>query len=139
MIKIRYGRFFCCLQKGNCMSDESVALKMNVVSEKPKEGDLYRVIELYGKTFEIRYGYYEEIDRQYDPMEIYPDFLQNPVYTKDGYPFVTLMQGACRYFQKKSKDPERDCENCKYMERGEELIALCRCPQNKKSVKQNQT
>ena len=121
------------------MSDESVALKMNVVSEKPKEGDLYRAIELYGKTFEIRYGYYEEIDRQYDPMEIYPDFLQNPVYTKDGYPFVTLMQEPCQYFKKRGKEPEEDCENCKYMERGEELIALCRCPQNKKSVKQNQT
>ena len=114
------------------MSEKTVAFK------KPKEGDLYKVIELHGKAFEIRYGYYEEIDRKYEPMEIYPDFLQNPVYTADEYPFVTLMQEACRHFQCRSREPELDCGNCKYMERGDELIAVCRCPQNKKSAKQNQ-
>lgn len=131
--------FFVAYRKENGMSGKSATFKMDSIPEKPKEGDLYRVIELHGRTFEIRYGYYEEIDRQYDPMEIYPDFLQNPIYTKDGYPFVTLMQEPCQHFKKRGKEPEEDCENCKYMERGEELIALCRCPQNKKSVKQNQT
>ena len=28
-----------------------------------KEGDLYKVITIYGKTFELYYGYYEEKDR----------------------------------------------------------------------------
>ena len=89
------------------MSGESAAFKMDSISEKPKEGDLYREIELWGRSFEIRYGYYEEIDRQYDPMEIYPDFLQNPVYTEEGYPFVTLMQEPCQHFQKESRSRKR--------------------------------
>lgn len=121
------------------MNGNSIVFEAESVFQKPKEGDLYKVIDLHGKTFEIRYGYYEEIDRKYEPMEIYPDFLQNPVYTKDDYPFVTHMQEACRYFRRKSEEPERDCGNCKYMERGEELIAVCRCPKNKKSAKQTQT
>ena len=52
------------------MNVNSEAFEMDSTSEKPKEGDLYRLIELHGKAFEIRYGYYEDIDRQYDPMEI---------------------------------------------------------------------
>ena len=69
-------------------------------SEKPKreEGALYKVITAHGKTFELYYGYYEEIDRHSkynEPMEIYPNFLENPVYTDDGIPFVTAMQKHC--------------------------------------------
>ena len=116
------------------MNVNSEAFEMDSTSEKPKEGDLYRLIELHGKAFEIRYGYYEDIDRQYDPMEIYPDFLKNPVYTSDEYPFVTLMQSACQHFRRDGDDPECDCGNCKYMERGEELIAVCRCPENRRSI-----
>ena len=121
------------------MDNESLAFSLDDIREKPKEGDLYRIIELHGKTFEIRYGYYEEIDRQYDPMEIYPDFLKDPIYTEDAYPFVTLMQEACLHFQKKSREPERDCGNCAYMERGDELIALCRCPKNRRPTEHGRT
>ena len=48
-----------------------------------KEGDLYKVITAYGRSFEIKYGYYEEIDRKnpnVEPMEIYPNFIEKPVY-----------------------------------------------------------
>ena len=37
----------------------------------PKEGDLYKVVNTYGRTFELRYGYYGECDRKYDPDVIY--------------------------------------------------------------------
>lgn len=97
----------------------------------PREGDLFKVIELHGVTFEIRYGYYEDIDRKYLPVEIYPDFIKNPIYTKDGYPFITLMQAPCEHYKKTNNDSDRDCGNCKFMERGDELIAVCRCPKNK--------
>ncbi len=96
---------------------------------KPIEGDLFKIIELHGATFEIKYGYYEDIDRKYDPVAIYPDFIKNPTYTSDGYPFVTLMQSPCEHF--KRTGDEDDCGNCKYMERGDELIAVCRCPKRK--------
>ena len=99
-----------------------------------KEGDLFKVIELYGARFEIRYGYYEEIERQHEPMEIYPDFIKNPVYTNDGSPFVTWMQDACESYISKGNDLDRDCGSCVYMERGDELIAVCRCKKNKRNT-----
>ena len=98
----------------------------------PKEGDLFKVIKLHGETFEIRYGYYEEIDRQNEPMEIYPNFLETPVYTNDGFPFVTQMQEPCEHYKKKGTDSDRDCGSCAYMEYGDELIAVCRCKKNRK-------
>lgn len=99
----------------------------------PKEGDLFKIIELHGRVFEIRYGYYEEIDRHHEPMEIYPDFVKNPVYTNDGFPFVTLMQEPCEHYKKKGTDSDKECGSCKYMERGEELIAVCRCKKKRKA------
>jgi hypothetical protein len=99
----------------------------------PKEGELYKVIELYGATFEIRYGYYEEIDRQNDPIEIYPDFIKTPVYTENGFPFVTHMQPPCSYYEKKGSDLDNDCSTCAYIEPGEELIGVCRCKENRRA------
>ena len=115
------------------MNTVSLDLQRHAKKPKPAEGDLFKRIELYGNMFEIRYGYYEEIDRIHDPIEIYPDFIKNPVYTDDGFPFVTLMQEPCQSFQPKNSDPERDCGNCKYMKRGDELIAVCRCPRNQRT------
>lgn len=99
--------------------------------KRPREGDLYKVIQLYGATFEIRYGYYEEIDRRGEPVEIYPDFQKNPAYTGDGFPFVTLMQDTCQFYKPSRKAIEPDCSTCQHLERGEELIGICRCPQRK--------
>ena len=31
--------------------------------EKAKEGSLYRVVELGGRSFELRYGYYADVPR----------------------------------------------------------------------------
>lgn len=98
----------------------------------PKEGDLYKIIELHGRIFEIRYGYYEETDRRFEPIEIYPDFTKTPVYTSDGFPFVTLMQDSCEHYTRINNDPDNDCGNCKYMERGDELIAVCKCDSRRK-------
>lgn len=96
---------------------------------KPKEGDLYKVITLFGKKFELYYGYYEEIDRYSvynQPTEIYPNFIKNPVYTADGIPFVTAHQETCNHY-KKVKDTTDRCIDCKFYQRGEELIGLCKC------------
>lgn len=100
----------------------------------PKEGDLYKVIQLLGNTFEIRYGYYEDSDRysRYaEPMEIYPDFLKEPRYTDEGIPFATAIQCPCRYFSGEMKQ-DNTCEDCSFFRPGEELIGLCVCPNNKK-------
>lgn len=97
----------------------------------PREGDLFKIISLHGQSFEIRYGYYEEIERGGDPMEIYPDFIKEPIYTEEGAPFVTLMQDPCACYRPKDEKADYDCGGCLYMERGDELIAVCRCEENK--------
>lgn len=100
----------------------------------PKEGQLYKIIKLYGKTFEIRYGFYEECDRHNryaEPVEIYPDFIKKPQYTKEGQPFITAIQTPCKYFDGK-KDENSTCEECSHYKHCEELLAICTCPENKK-------
>ena len=120
------------MPKGATMFTKLFGTETTPKPPAPKEGDLFKVIKLHGETFEIRYGYYEEIDRQNEPMEIYPNFIENPVYTDDGFPFVTQMQEPCEHYKKKGTDSDRDCGSCAYMEYGDELIAVCRCKKNRK-------
>lgn len=96
---------------------------------KHKEGDLFKVITAHGVTFEIYYGYYEEIDRQNpnsEPMEMYPNFIENPTYTADGVPFVTGFQKKCKYY-KGEPDEDGTCYQCSYYEKCEELLGICKC------------
>lgn len=104
--------------------------------ERHAEGELYRTIELCGRTFTLYYGYYEECDRKNplcEPIVIYPDFLGKPVYTEEGIPFVTVMQDACKSYSGKAKrTPDTTCAECEYFQRGEDWIGTCACPKNKK-------
>lgn len=98
-----------------------------------KEGELFKVISAYGRTFEIYYGYYDEADRQNPsvmPMEIYPDFTEGTVYTDDGIPFVTAMQKPCECFCGVS-DEDNTCYQCSHYEKCDELLGVCRCPTRK--------
>lgn len=102
----------------------------------PKEGDLYKIVNTYGRTFELRYGYYEECDRQSplcQPIVIYPDFTREPVYTEKGAPFVTMMQDACKRFAGEIKrTPDTTCAECRHFVKGEEWFGICNCPKNQK-------
>ena len=102
---------------------------------KLKEGDLFKVIVLYGKSFEIRYGFYEECDRytqHAEPVEIYPNFKVNPQYTDDGIPFVTAMQNPCNHFEGKL-DENSVCGDCAFYRHGDELLGICGCFKNRKT------
>ena len=100
-----------------------------------KEGELYRVVQTFGRTFELRYGYYEEKDRQNPlckPAVIYPDFVRDPMYTEDGKPFVTLIQDACpRFDGAAARTADSTCAECRHFLRGEEWFGLCGCPENR--------
>ena len=98
----------------------------------PKEGDLYKELTVFGKTFEIRYGYYEDFERQHhEPMAIYPDFVKHPEFTEEGYAFVTAMQDICDHYR---GDPGGDtCGECIHFQKGEDLVGLCHCPHKKRS------
>lgn len=98
----------------------------------PKEGDLYKVVNLHGHIFELLYGYYEDCERNnpnVDPMPIYPDFLKEPRYTPEGLRFVTKMQDACKHY-KGCAATEKDCAECEFYQHGDELLGVCVCPQN---------
>ena len=98
-----------------------------------KEGDLYKVINIFGKIFELRYGYYDENDRNSEFNEvipIYPDFLKTPKYTDEGRPFVTQMQDVCEFFEGKSNSEE--CINCIHYHHGDDLLGICVCDLNQK-------
>ena len=100
--------------------------------ENAKEGDIYKVIEFHGQTFELKYGFYEEYERENvyaAPIPIYPDFLKAPAYTEDGHPFVTQMQELCEY----GDSPFSDgcCVDCDHFVHGEDLIGICSCEERR--------
>lgn len=103
-----------------------------------KEGDLYKVVTTFGKTFVLRYGYYDESDRQSPlcgPAVIYPDFLKTPLYTENGEPFVTMMQDSCEHYKGETKrTPDSVCADCKHFHRGKEWFGICRCPHRQKTT-----
>ena len=98
-----------------------------------KEGDLYKSVKILGRTFELRYGYYEEYERtRGEPIPIYPDFKNEPVYTEDGRPFVTQMQTLCPHGESKFADGY--CADCRYYLECEEMIGICKNDKNKKKA-----
>lgn len=99
-----------------------------------REGDLYRVVHIGGETFVIRFGYYEDYERQnvlIEPMPIYPDFGNNPRYTRDGFPFVTKMQDACPFYKGKLR-MSNECAECEFFAQGEDLLGICTCLQRRR-------
>ena len=95
-----------------------------------KDGELYKTVFTFGRSFELRYGFYEERDmesRLCEPVVIYPDFLKAPLNTEEGEPFVTMMQDACSGFLGDGKPtPDTTCAECKHFLRGEEWFGICR-------------
>lgn len=100
------------------------------------EGELYKVVTTFGKTFELRYGYYGDKDRSNplcDPVILYPDFTVTPLYTDDGAPFVTMMQDACpHYTGAGARTRDTACEECSHFRRGEEWFGICTCGANQR-------
>ena len=105
--------------------------------KKPIEGELFKKLTLHGKTFELRYGYYEEFERESEfgePIPIYPDFTKTPMYTSDGYPFATQMQNLCEYGESNIK-LDACCVDCRHFIHGDELIGLCKCEERRIAAK----
>ena len=103
----------------------------------PQEGDLYKEVNVFGKTFRLHYGYYESFEREApfnDPIPIYPDFIKDPHYTADGRPIVTAMQNICGFYLGRN-DEDSSCAECAFFIKGEELFGLCNCPQNNRPEK----
>jgi len=119
------------MPKGEGMFTKLTNIQRTLPDNAPREGDLYKVVTTFGKTFELRYGFYEEKDRLSPlcrPAVIYPDFVQEPLYTEDGQPFVTMMQDACTYYTGDTRRTvDTTCDECKYFQCGEDWIGICIC------------
>lgn len=113
-------------------------IRKGVANSPPREGDHYKTVKLYGKRFELFYGYYEDCDRQNplcDPIPIYPDFKKEPMYTDDGQPFITVVQDSCELFSGiEGYMDESTCAECEHFQLGEDWIGICKCPQNQERV-----
>ena len=105
------------------------------MTEKIREGDVYKVITIDNTTFEILYGYEspEEKIRGWEPTPIFPDFEKVPQYNSEGYPFVTVYQGICPHYRPREKvSGEEWCADCAWLEKHETYIGLCKCKERKR-------
>ena len=99
------------------------------MNKQIREGDLYKRVHSFGECFELYYGYYEDFERGHtDPIPIYPDFLREPRYTAQGYPFATQMQDMCEQgvFRRQGLQ-DQCCGNCIHFAQGEDLLGICIC------------
>lgn len=106
------------------------------MSETIREGDLYKIVTVADKRFEIRYGYTSEGERElWKPTPVYPDFIKEPQYTADGSPFATAYQDICVHYEPKPKvTGENWCNDCKLFQKHEEYIGICQCEKRRKAT-----
>lgn len=96
----------------------------------PREGELYKTVDIAGKRFHLYYGYYEDFEREHhEPMPIYPDLVKNPIHAENGMPIVTAMQDACPHHI--GPPGEGICHECAHFQPEEDLFGLCRCIHNR--------
>ena len=94
-------------------------------SNTPIEGDIFEVVCVGGHRFTIRYGYYEDTEREItDPIPIYPCFIKNPHYTPDGQPLVTRVQDVCEHYAP-AGDGDGWCADCIHYSGAESEIGIC--------------
>ena len=96
-------------------------------SPKVEEGEVYEVLHIDGITFEIRYGFYEDYERDgSEPIPIYPDLEKTPIYGKSGKLIVTHMQNPCAGFKPQAEDDaERCCGCCVYYPNNRQMMNIC--------------
>ncbi len=101
----------------------------------PREGDVYKVIQVGDKTFEIVYGYYSEEEKQWgEAMPILPDFTKTPIYTIDGEPLITRIQDACEFYEvSENKEGDFWCADCVHNKSPKDEISICGCKHNRKN------
>ncbi len=108
---------------------------MNKTKIPVREGDIYEVLSVDGRTFEIRYGYYEDFERDGStPIPIYPDLEKSPVYGESGRYIVTFMQEPCVHYEPRVEHAEPYCGCCKHYPNNKQMINACECEYTKTTI-----
>lgn len=107
---------------------------MNKTKIPVREGDIYEVLSVDGRTFEIRYGYYEDFERDGSaPIPIYPDLEKSPVYGESSKYIVTFMQEPCVHYEPRVENAEPYCGCCKHYPNNKQMINACQCSYNSRN------
>ena len=106
---------------------------METRSPYPKEGQLFKTLLIDGHIFELRYGYYADFERKSgEPVIIYPDLIDKPLYTNQGQRIVTAIQDPCKHYRvSNNKIRDESCSDCLYYATPESEIGICQCQKNK--------
>lgn len=98
-------------------------------SISPREGDIYKVIRIGEHTFELRFGFYAEFERDTgEPVVLYPDLTRMKRYTLDGQLIVTAIQETCQHYEgPEHKVMDRYCSDCRHFQHPGDEIGICGC------------
>lgn len=110
-------------------------------NDKIKPGDLYKVITVAGREFEIRYMDCGEFDPEQkgEVMPDFPYFEEEPEYTDDRYPFANRINDCCEHYKTGAERPDRTCQDCFYFKDAVEEIGVCRCTARRKRLEPTQS
>lgn len=82
-----------------------------------------RQYNIEGVLLEIPLCYDELAGRE---IEIFPDFIEKPVYTAEGHPVLFTGEDACAYGEAPDGEPCIDCGSCRfYRQTPGTLIGVC--------------
>ncbi len=103
------------------------------------EGMIYKRLTVGGHEFVLRYGYYDEHDRQHtSPVVVYPDFGEHPRHSPEGFPLVTQIQDPCPYYRTAEGREERWCGDCLWFSGEHREIGVCLNGNNRKMEEEAQ-
>jgi len=98
----------------------------------PKEGMIYKIIDIGNHKFELRYGYNEDFEREQGcPVVVFPNLKKDPKYTDEGFLIVTSLQEPCEHYKPLDSDQFEDwCADCVYYPNVHGEIGVCGCKKN---------
>ncbi len=105
---------------------------MNNEIQIPREGAIYKILDVENHKFELRYGYNEDFEREKGhPVVLFPDLKKEPKYTKSGYLIVTSLQEPCEHYEPLDSDQFEDwCADCIHYPSVHDEIGVCKCKKN---------
>jgi hypothetical protein len=92
-----------------------------------------KTYNIEGTTLTIPLRYDKKSGRY---MEVYPDFIKDPVYTPEGHPIMLTLEDACAFAKHKDANQKLvDCGSCRfYRQLPNTLIGVCGHEKKRKAL-----